>query len=174
MTEKEAIIERPKCLPAGGGSEGDEKGKSCAALKVKGSEGKRRRTPASSRERTVGMHNKELGRRGEDAAARFLERRGYDILARNWTCVAGEADIIARDDTMVVFVEVKTRSSCEKGLPSQAVDAEKCMRYEHIAELFLQSYDVAEVSVRFDVVAIVVVPPDRAIIRHYINAFVAE
>ena len=61
-------------------------------------------------------HNIELGKRGEDAAARFLYRRGYEIVERNWTCSAGEADIIARDEEWVVFVEVKTRSSCEKGV----------------------------------------------------------
>ena len=44
------------------------------------------------------LHNKRLGRLGEDVAARYLVSRGYEIIARNWTCQAGEADIIARDD----------------------------------------------------------------------------
>ncbi|WP_041238853.1 YraN family protein, partial [Gordonibacter pamelaeae] len=117
--------------------------------------------------------NRELGRRGEDAAARFLDRRGYDIVERNWTCAAGEADIIARDGEALVFVEVKTRSNTEKGLPSEAVDAGKRSRYERIAALFLVDYDVVDVPVRFDVVSIVVVPPDRAFIRHHIGAFSA-
>ena len=59
------------------------------------------------------MHNKRLGRLGEDVAARYLVSRGYEIIARNWTCQAGEADIIARDDDILVFAEVKTRSSTE-------------------------------------------------------------
>ena len=54
----------------------------------------------------------------------------------------------------------------EKGLPSEAVDAGKRSRYERIAALFLVDYDVVDVPVRFDVVSIVVVPPDRAFIRH--------
>ena len=118
-------------------------------------------------------HNAELGRRGEDAAARFLDRRGYEIVERNWTCEAGEADIIARDEETVVFVEVKTRSNCERGLPSEAVDDEKRERYERIAALFLQGYDVVDVPVRFDIVSIVVLSSDRAMIRHHINAFSA-
>ena len=69
------------------------------------------------------MHNKRLGRLGEDVAARYLVSRGYEIIARNWTCQAGEADIIARDDDILVFAEVKTRSSTEKGFPSEAVDS---------------------------------------------------
>ena len=57
------------------------------------------------------MHNKRLGRLGEDVAARYLVSRGYEIIARNWTCQAGEADIIARDDDILVFAEVKTRKA---------------------------------------------------------------
>lgn len=98
----------------------------------------------------------------------------YEIVERNWTCAAGEADIIARDEETVVFVEVKTRSSCERGLPSEAVDAEKRERYERIAALFLQGYDVVDVPVRFDIISLVVIGPDRAMIRHHINAFSAE
>lgn len=127
----------------------------------------------AKKKKSTGKRNIELGRRGEDAAARFLDRRGYDIVERNWTCIAGEADIVARDGETVVFVEVKTRSSCEKGFPSEAVDAAKRERYENIAALFLQGYDVVDVPVRFDIVAIVAISPDRALIRHHINAFSA-
>lgn len=119
-------------------------------------------------------HNADVGRRGEDAAARFLERRGYDIVERNWTCSAGEADIIARDEETVVFVEVKTRTNCDKGLPSEAVDEAKRARYERIAVQFLKDYDVVDVPVRFDIVSLVVISPDRAMIRHHINAFSAQ
>ncbi|RNL48446.1 YraN family protein [Paraeggerthella hongkongensis] len=140
---------------------GDDRGRKQGRGRKKGSDG------ASSAD----SHNIELGKRGEDAAARFLYRRGYEIVERNWTCSAGEADIIARDEEWVVFVEVKTRSSCEKGFPSEAVDPEKRKRYENIAALFLRDYDVVDVPVRFDVVSIVLVAPDRAMIRHHINAY---
>lgn len=121
-----------------------------------------------------GKRNAELGRKGEDAAARFLERRGYDILARNWTCAVGEADIVACDESTLVFVEVKTRSDCDKGLPEEAVGTEKRKRYEKIAHAFLKTCDIADVSVRFDVVAIVLVGSDRAFMRHHIDAFGVE
>ena len=127
-----------------------------------------------AREASEAAWRAELGRRGEDAAARFLERRGYDIVERNWECAAGEADIVARDgDGSIVFVEVKTRSNCERGLPSEAVDAEKRKRYERIAACFLADYDVVDVPVRFDIIGIVAVAEDRAMIRHHINAFCA-
>lgn len=120
-----------------------------------------------------GSHNIELGRMGEDAAARFLCRRGYDIVERNWRCPAGEADIIARDGDAVVFVEVKTRSNIEKGFPSEAVDEEKRGRYERIAALFLRDFDVVDVPVRFDIMSVLALDSERALIRHHINAFSA-
>lgn len=120
-----------------------------------------------------GKRNKELGRRGEDAAALYLVRRGYDILERNWTCFAGEADIVARDGEALVFVEVKTRSNVEKGFPAEAVDAPKRERYEKIALAYLSEEAYSDIPVRFDVVSIVVLAPDRAFIRHHINAFSA-
>ncbi len=118
-----------------------------------------------------GKKNKELGRRGEQAAARFLYRRGYDIVAQNWVCPYGEADIVARDADTLVFVEVKTRSNCEKGFPAEAVNQKKRDKYERIALAFLKEYGESDIIVRFDVVSIVVIAPDRALIRHHINAF---
>lgn len=123
----------------------------------------------------IGKRNKALGARGEDAAARFLYRRGYEILERNWECFAGEADIIAKDDDTVVFVEVKTRKGCDHGFPSEAVTAAKRHRYEKIALAYLAECEEVDAPVRFDVVSIVVVSSRKAVVRHQINAFsVAE
>lgn len=124
-----------------------------------------------SADRPIGVRNRELGRKGEEAAARFLYRRGYEILERNWTCYAGEADIIAEDHGTLVFVEVKTRKDCQKGFPSEAVSKAKREKYERIALAFLEQSDAVEMPVRFDVVALVVVGRDRALIRHHMNAF---
>ena len=77
-------------------------------------------------------------------AACFLTRRGYDIIHRNWKCKAGEADIIARDNETLVFVEVKSRRDCDKGMPAEAVTREKRERYERIAASYLAVTDVLE------------------------------
>lgn len=130
-----------------------------------------RKDGARKKSRRRSGHNKELGRKGEDAAVRFLERRGYDIVERNWTCFAGEADIIARDGEAVVFVEVKTRTGSSNGLPAEAVTKNKRERYEKIACAFLADYDVVDVPVRFDVVSISLIDADRAMVRHHIDAF---
>ncbi|WP_255467424.1 YraN family protein [Raoultibacter phocaeensis] len=119
-------------------------------------------------------HNRELGRRGEEAAARYLERKGFEILERNWECAAGEADIIAFDEDVLVFVEVKTRSNADKGLPEEAVDKKKRERYERIAAAFLATFDTVDIAVRFDVVSILVIGGERALLRHHHNAFSAD
>ena len=186
MNHEPAIIEERACEASAGREEGAPRGKTSRRRKKdEGSEShgvgsgargtaKGGGATARTRAKSKGERNADLGRRGEDAAARFLDRHGYEIVERNWTCAAGEADIIVRDGDAVVFVEVKTRSSCECGFPSEAVNAEKRERYERIAALFLQGYDVVDVPVRFDIVSIVVLESDRAMIRHHINAFGTE
>ena len=139
------------------------------AMPDENKEPKKKETRKKPRKRST--HNRELGRKGEDAAVRFLERRGYDIVERNWTCFAGEADIIARDGEAVVFVEVKTRTGASNGLPAEAVTKNKRERYEKIACAFLADYDVVDVPVRFDVVSISLIDTDRAMVRHHIDAF---
>lgn len=113
----------------------------------------------------------ELGKRGEEAATCFLERREYEILDRNWKCIAGEADIVALQDDTLCLIEVKTRKDAQKGFPSEAVDTRKRSRYERIAACYLKDHDYADVRVRFDIIAILVLGEDRAFLRHHLNAF---
>lgn len=122
---------------------------------------------------TRGSRNRDLGRRGEEAAAKFLHRHGYDVVERNWTCPAGEADIIARVGEVLVFVEVKTRRGVSHGFPAEAVDEVKRERYRRIALAYLAERRLGEVPLRFDVVSIVV-SDRRAVVRHHINAFGAS
>ena len=118
--------------------------------------------------------NRELGMKGEEAAARFLMHRGYDILERNWSCPAGEVDIIAKDDDALIFVEVKTRSDMSRGFPSEAVTKAKRERYEKIALAYIAEHSTVHLCVRFDTVSLVVVGEGRAMVRHHINAFSAD
>ena len=120
------------------------------------------------------MDRSETARRGEDAAAAFLERVGMRVEARNWRSSMGEIDIVARDDDELVFVEVKTRRSERAGTAEEAVSTAKQRRIVRLA----QSYIAANASqapqgIRFDVVAIRVLGEDRALLRHYRAAFEA-
>lgn len=144
-------------------------GKAASSSKAKAPAKAREAKPKAAKAKN--MHNKELGARGEEAAARFLANRGYEILERNWTCAAGEADIVARDANVIVFVEVKTRSDSSMGFPAEAVTAKKRQRYERIACLYLERHAFSEMLVRFDVISLVAIAPDRALVRHHINAW---
>ena len=116
----------------------------------------------------------ELGRRGERAARHFLERRGHEILDINWTCFAGEVDIVSLDDDDLCFIEVKTRRGPASGFPEEAVTSRKRARYEKIAACYLKEHDFGDVRVRFDVISIMVIGENRAFLRMHTNAFGAE
>lgn len=119
--------------------------------------------------------NEELGRQGEEAAARYLELRGYEILARNWSCQAGEADIVAIDDEALVFVDVESRrASADKGLPDDTVDEKKRERFERIAAAYIETFDGVDFAVRFDVVSVLILRNDRVLLRHHAAAFSTE
>src|SRR5688500_13345374 len=117
---------------------------------------------------------KSLGERGEDAAARFLKRRGYKILGRQVDTRHGEVDIIAVDHRTVVFVEVKTRHSTDAGHPTEAIDQEKQTRLTRAALAYLKANGLLNYSSRFDVVAITWSHDSRSPkIEHYVDAFPA-
>jgi putative endonuclease len=97
-----------------------------------------------------------LGRWGEDLAARHLEQAGYELLARNWRCRAGEIDIVARIERAIVFVEVKTRSGLAFGEPACAVTQVKAHRIHAVAGRWLaECRPPGWHDLRFDVISIV-------------------
>ena len=112
----------------------------------------------------------ELARRGVEAAARYLERRGFTILDRCWACDAGSIDIVAEDDCDLVFVEVETKMNSGDGMPEYGGESEKRRTLEAIAAEYLKSYCDVDIAVRFDVISILVIGTDRAFLRHHINA----
>lgn len=70
-------------------------------------------------------HNQTVGRWGEETAADYLRRRGYELIARNARTPYGEIDIIARQGDITVFIEVKTLTSSKNFFPEQNVTARK-------------------------------------------------
>lgn len=116
---------------------------------------------------------KPLGLRGEDAAVKHLKQHGYRILARHVDLPLGELDVIAVDGRTIVFVEVKTRSSSDAGLPSDAVDPRKEKRMTQAALAYLKAHGLLQYQARFDVVAITWPADARrpTSIEHFENAF---
>ncbi len=103
---------------------------------------------------TGGNRNAILGGWGESIAARYLRDKGYKILAAGYRCRFGELDIIAQKDCIIVFVEVKTRSSSTYMRPALAVTPAKLKKMKSTAELFLQRENISLAS-RFDIVEII-------------------
>jgi putative endonuclease len=117
---------------------------------------------------------RSLGQRGERAAARYLRRSGYKIVARRERGRLGELDLVAVDGRTLVFVEVKTRRTHDAGHPAESVGSQKQKRLTRLALAFLKRHDLLEYAARFDVLAITW--PDgakRPTIQHYKNAFEA-
>ncbi len=84
----------------------------------------------------------------------FLREKGLEILEENYRTRWGEIDIIARDGSTLVFVEVKTRSQRLFGSPLQAVTPDKQRRLRRMAAMYLAKKNLSEIPARFDVVGI--------------------
>jgi putative endonuclease len=106
------------------------------------------------------------GNRGENAAVKFLEKKKYKILERNFVAANCEIDVIAVDGNWIVFIEVKTRTNEAFGLPREAVNSVKQARIARAAAAYLQKKRLSGVPARFDVVEVT----DVGII-HIENAF---
>ena len=98
---------------------------------------------------------KNLGLKGEILAGKELEKRGYMILERNFTCKIGEIDIIAKNNNTLVFIEVRSRTKSDFGLPEESVNYKKQVKIREVAQYYLSKNNLHDVNCRFDVVGIV-------------------
>ena len=111
-----------------------------------------------------------LGKKGERIAERYLKRKGYKLVARNYRCAAGEVDLIVLDRRIIVFVEVKTRTGAGFGSPLEAVEFRKQHKMIQTAQFFLASKNLSQREARFDVVG-VSWPGAEPLVEHVENAF---
>ena len=95
-----------------------------------------------------------LGASGEDAVAAWYEAEGYEVVARNWRCRAGELDLIVRRGRTFVFCEVKTRASDAFGAPFEAVTRQKQLKVRHLAARWLEDSPLRPTDIRFDVASV--------------------
>lgn len=111
-----------------------------------------------------------LGRQGEEAAARYLQRKGMKIIARNLRTPVGEIDLVVRDRKILAFVEVKTRRGIAFGSPAEAVGPRKQRQIIRTAKWYLNDHPHKTLQPRFDVIAITVYGDDFQI-EHIPDAF---
>jgi putative endonuclease len=111
----------------------------------------------------VTIERRALGAGGEAAAATWYASRGYEVLDRNWRVrgeIDGELDLVVRKGRLVVFCEVKTRSSMAYGSPALAVGRDKQRRLRRLAVAWLRAHHVRADHLRFDVATVVATSVD--------------
>ncbi len=117
-------------------------------------------------------YKKELGNEGETEAANYLERIGYKIIVRNFSCKIVGIDIIAYDieNDEIVFIEVKSRQQIKYGEPAEAIDTEKIKHIRRTAEYYAYINDIENSKFRFDVIEILSLPHEKLKLHHIIQA----
>lgn len=111
--------------------------------------------------------NKDTGNRGENLAGELLQKKGYEIITRNFRTRFGEIDIICQDGESLVFVEVKTKRGLDFGMPEDMYTKGKAQRVKRMASAYLQG---KETNCRIDMVAVVLGDDDIPLrITHYPN-----
>ena len=100
------------------------------------------------------MNTHELGRGQEQRVADWMRQQGFYIVEQNFRCKFGEIDLIARDGTCLVFVEVKYRTTDRYGSPLESVNVRKQQTIRKVAEVYLLTRKQTDCEVRFDVVGI--------------------
>jgi len=102
----------------------------------------------------LSSHKQSLGKRGEELATGFLQKKGYRILERNFKARYGELDIIALLGTVLVFIEVKARMGSSFGKPEEAVTPWKLREVTKTAQFYKSLHPELPDSLRIDVIGI--------------------
>ncbi len=108
-----------------------------------------------------------IGKKGEEMAARFLEEKGFQVVARNYRHKHAEIDLIVQRDNWLIFVEVKTRSSAAFGEPETFVDYKKGRKIMEAAEEYIFASNWHG-HIRFDIISVKLTSPPE--IRHFEDA----
>lgn len=120
----------------------------------------------------MALHN-DLGKRGEVIAKQYLEENGYEILDENWTHGKSEVDLIAYQNGMMVFVEVKARTSIAFGEPEDFVERKKQKQLELASAEYIYIMNHQN-DIRFDIIAITFTKNNNYTLKHIEDAFWPE
>lgn len=113
--------------------------------------------------------NRKKGFLAETLAADALQKKGYQILKQNFSNRFGEIDIIAKDQDILVFVEVKAKKGLDFGLPEDMISRSKLKRIQNMATIYLKGQNL---PCRVDVVAIILSEDNQLVkLTHYENVY---
>ena len=96
----------------------------------------------------------ELGKKGEELAALYLKEKGYQIIKQNYTIGHSDIDILAKEKEFLVFIEVRTKSTGDRGMPEDTLTKKKLLRMKNTAELYI-AFNHYEGLARLDAVCII-------------------
>lgn len=119
----------------------------------------------------MAKHN-DFGRHSEIMAQNYLMSIGYKILETNWRSGHKEIDIIAKDENIIVFAEVKSRTNDIFAKPEDAVNFKKIKNIVRAANTYLISHNIENDS-RFDIITLLLMPSGEYKIEHIKDAFIA-
>ena len=114
----------------------------------------------------AGAARQAVGRYGEQVAAAHLQQAGLVVLDRNWRCRWGELDLVVREGSCLVGVEVKTRRSLACGSPLEAITPVKVARLRRLLGLWVDEHGVRPAGLRLDAVAVLRPPSGPALVEH--------
>ncbi|WP_025142096.1 YraN family protein [Pedobacter jeongneungensis] len=120
----------------------------------------------------MALHN-DLGKEGESIAKKYLEDQGYEVLDENWTHGKAEVDLIVYKSGIMVFVEVKSRSSVAFGEPEDFVHKAKEVQMELAANAYIDIMNHQN-DIRFDIIAITFTTNKNYNLNHIEDAFWPE
>ncbi len=117
-------------------------------------------------------YQKRIGRAGEQIASEYLSQKGYQLLDHNYSALYGEIDLIALDRDVVVFIEVKTRTSDTFGAPEDGVTANKLEKLQNTALMWLQAHPDSPGDWRIDVIAVLLDHKSNLLdLQHFLDAY---
>ncbi|SHL94769.1 YraN family protein [Chryseobacterium polytrichastri] len=116
-------------------------------------------------------HN-DFGKKAEDLAVEYLQKKGYKILVRNFRFQKAEIDIVTEKDSLIVVVEVKARSTDAFMLPQEAVNKRKISLIVSAANHYMEKFNIDQ-EVRFDIISVLPDEKGKLTIEHIIDAFEA-
>lgn len=116
---------------------------------------------------------KNLQERAIEAAKKFITRKGYEVIEASWRSEnTGSIDLIARDEEMLIFIDVAAHEGIDKGMPEENLPAARERMEINAAKWLAQHVDdesFVDVRVRFDTIGMMVLSENRALLRYHIN-----
>lgn len=115
------------------------------------------------------MNNIEKGKKGERVARDYLIENGYQILNTNYRNKIGEIDIIALNNNILVFIEIKTRTNINYGYAYEAVNFKKQRKILNTSLVYIKEKRLDDLQLRYDIIEVYMT--NKLSINHIENAF---